>query len=555
MKVRIVLLLLVLGLTSIIAGEEIDLEAIHRIRDEAFSRSQVMDHLFYLTDVNGPRLTGSPGYRAAAEWAADRLKSMGLSGPGLEPWGRVVRQWSHARVAVQMKEPAIVTIAAAPMAWSAGTEGAVEGEVILATLLEDADDSAQFDLEKLARRIDSYIERFQGQLKGRIVLLHHPREFELPTSPDGTRHDVGALKELFMAPEPHPAEALETPLMRVPADREAQWRFWDEIHPVVALDYWAREMKIYDRLNAFHSEQGVAAVLRVDGRGNGGIIFADAYASELPGRPVPPPTVVLAPESYNRIARLVKREISVVLSVDVEAELIDEPVEGVNVITEIRGGSKADEVVMLGGHLDSWHSGTGAADNAAGCVVAMEAVRILAALDLDLARTVRIALWDGEEQGFYGSMGYVQEHFADPVTMRLKPEHDTLSVYFNLDNGGGKIRGVYLQNNDMARPIFESWFAPFRDLGVDTVTIRNTSLTDHHVFDAIGLPGFQFIQDPLDYITRTHHSDVDVYDHIVPGDLMQAAAVMASVVYHAANREDLMPRKPLPPPPAMKSAR
>ena len=203
---------------------------------------------------------------------------------------------------------------------------------------------------------------------------------------------------------------------------------------------------------------------------------------------------------------------------------------------------------MLGGHLDSWHGATGATDNAAGCATAMEAIRILKTLDLKMDRTVRIALWDGEEQGFYGSIGYVRNHFGDPESMELKPEHGGLSAYFNMDMGGGKIRGVYLQQNDMARPIFEAWFAPFKDYGVDTITIRSIGLTDHHIFDAIGLPGFQFIQDPLEYDTRTHHSDMDLYDHIQPGDLMQAAAVMASVVYHAATRDELMPRKPLPPP-------
>jgi len=217
-------------------------------------------------------------------------------------------------------------------------------------------------------------------------------------------------------------------------------------------------------------------------------------------------------------------------------------------VAEIPGGAKADEVVMVGAHLDSWHAGTGATDNASGCAVAMEAVRILKALDLKLDRTVRLALWSGEEQGIFGSRGYVRKHYGDAVTMELRPEHETFSGYFNLDNGSGKIRGVYLQENDMMRPIFSAWLAPFADLGVGTISIRNTGGTDHLSFDAVGLPGFQFIQDPLDYGSRTHHSNVDVYDHAVPADLMQASAVMASVLYNAANREERLPRKPLPRP-------
>jgi carboxypeptidase Q len=240
--------------------------------------------------------------------------------------------------------------------------------------------------------------------------------------------------------------------------------------------------------------------------------------------------------------------VPVKVEIDVQVEFQDDDMTGRNVIGSIPGGGKADEIIMLGGHLDSWHGGTGATDNAAGCAVALEAVRILKALDFPMERTVRVALWGGEEQGLFGSRGYVREHFGDPVTMTLKPAHAKLSGYFNLDNGTGKIRGVYLQGNDMMRPVFDAWLKPFRDLGADTVSIRNTRGTDHLSFDAVGLPGFQFIQDPLDYGSRTHHSDLDVVDHVEESDLMQAAAIMASIVYHAANREELLPRKPVPEP-------
>ncbi len=418
----------------------------------------------------------------------------------------------------------------------------------MATFMSERHDPARYDLEKLAERVEEYRERHAGKLQGKIVLRDEARKFDIPTSSTGERLGAGDLESLASAPEPIPVEPIERPVTKLSSDPDERERFFEDSSPVIQNEYWQSQLAIYDRLHAFHRKEGVVAILTVDGRGDGGIIFADAYGSWLPGAPIPPPTFVLGPESYNRIVRIVEREIPVVLEVELDAIVGEEPVDGVNVIAEIPGGSKRREVVMLGGHLDSWHAGTGATDNAAGCAVAMEVMRILSTLDLEMDRTVRIGLWDGEEQAYYGSIGYVQKHFADLETMRLKPDHARFSAYFNLDNGGGKIRGVYLQANDMARPIFEAWFAPFRDLGVDTITIRKTSSTDHIGFDAAGLPGFQFIQDPLDYGSRTHHSDMDVYDHIEPGDLMQAAAVMASVAYHAATREQLMPRKPLPSP-------
>jgi Zn-dependent M28 family amino/carboxypeptidase len=257
------------------------------------------------------------------------------------------------------------------------------------------------------------------------------------------------------------------------------------------------------------------------------------------------------PEQYNRIARLLQNRIPVTLEFNIKNQFTDES-ESFNIIGELPGaGPHKDEVVMLGGHFDSWQGGTGATDNGAGSAVMMEAIRILKATNLQLDRTVRIALWGGEEQGLLGSRAYVKEHFADRETMKTTEQHGKISGYFNLDNGTGKIRGVYLQGNDMMRPIFESWLEPFRDLGVSTISGRNTGGTDHLSFDAVGIPGFQFIQDPMDYETRTHHSNMDVYDRIQAGDLMQASAVIASLVYDTANRGELLPRKPLPaaPPP------
>jgi len=232
----------------------------------------------------------------------------------------------------------------------------------------------------------------------------------------------------------------------------------------------------------------------------------------------------------------------------VRSRIIEEPADSFNVLADIPGGAKKGELVMLGAHLDSWHGGTGATDNASGSAVVMEAVRILKTLGFKMDRTVRMALWSAEEQGLLGSRAYVKEHFADRETMQLKAEHSRLSAYFNFDNGSGKIRGIYLQNNDMVRPIFEAWLKPFHDLGATTVAIRNTTGTDHLSFDAVGLPGFQFIQDPLEYHTRTHHSNMDLTDNTSRSDLMQGAAIMAAFVYHAATRPEMLPRKPLPKP-------
>ena len=262
------------------------------------------------------------------------------------------------------------------------------------------------------------------------------------------------------------------------------------------------------------------------------------------------PSLVVAAEHYNRIVRLLKKDIPVKLAIQIETKFHEEDSLGYNIIAEIPGTDRKlkKELVMLGAHFDSWHAGTGTTDNAAGCAVVMEAVRILKAIGVKPRRTIRIALWGGEEQGLLGSRGYVEKHFAERKTMTLKPAHALLSAYFNLDNGTGKIRGIYLQGNDAVRPIFEAWLRPFHDLGATTVTIRNTGGTDHLSFDAVGLPGFQFIQDPIDYSTRTHHTNMDVYDHALKSDLMQASVIMASFVYHAAMRDEKLPRKPLPKP-------
>jgi carboxypeptidase Q len=535
--------------------EKVDLEVIHRIKSEALERSQVMDHLFYLTDVNGPRLTNSPGQLAAARWAVERLKSLGAESARLEPWGKFGRGWSYTRFSVHLKEPAQTPLAGAPMAWCAGTEGPVSGELFLAPFEEKEPD---LDLAKLEEKIKSYAARYQGQLQGKVVLIHKARELKPPEKPASERLDEKELVTRAQASEPRPGRAIEIPITKVPEEpEERRWLFNNAPLEAVAR-YWEDLERTRNKLHLFLKKEGVLAVITADDRGDGGSVFAEAAGLREAGAPEISPTVVLIPEHYNRLARLVEKKIKAILEIDLAASFQTDSLEGANVVAEIPGGKKRDELVMLGAHLDSWHSGTGATDNGAGCAVVIEAMRILKALDLKMDRTVRCALWTGEEQGILGSRGYVKSHFADPATMQLKPEHGRLAGYFNLDNGTGKVRGIYLQGNDMARPIFEAWLAPFRDLGAATLSIRNTGGTDHLSFDSVGLPGFQFLQDPIDYSTRTHHSNLDVYDHAQPSDLVQASMVMAAFVYQAAVREEKLPRKPLPrvtPPAAASSSR
>lgn len=530
------------------AEEPVDLKAIHRIKDEAFRSGKVMDHLFYLTDVNGPRLTGSPGWRAAADWAAASLRGWGVTGVRLEAWGRFGRGWSLERFSAHLLAPSYAPLHGMPKAWSSGTGGPITGDVVFAPVFTEKQTGEIWDLEALAQGIKDYASRQQGKLRGKIVMIEPPRPVEPATKPELERYDGAQLEDLARGPEPQPAPPLEWPLKSLPADREEREKVTAVLPLEITADFFIGRRKVLDRLSAFLRDEGVLAALTADRRGSGGTVFAEGVRSGDPEAPESPPVVVLAPESYARLARLLEKKVAVRVGLDVAAKFHDDTPDAQNLLAEIPGGKKKDEVVMLGAHLDSWHGATGATDNAAGCAVVLEATRILKALDLKMDRTVRLALWSGEEQGLLGSRGYVREHFADPLTMAVKPEHGRLCAYFNLDNGTGRIRGIYLQGNDMVRPIFEAWLAPFRDLGATTLTLADTGGTDHKSFDAVGLPGFQFIQDPVDYMTRTHHSDLDVYDHAVPADLMQASAIMASLVYHAAMRPEMLPREPLPAP-------
>jgi hypothetical protein len=530
---------------SLAAQDRVDLGVVDRIKTEAFERSKVMDHLYQITEVRGPRLTGSPGFDEAAKWAAERLGEYGIQNVHLEHWGPFGKSWTVQHSSVELIEPRYVSLDAAPLAWSSSTNGPVSGDLILAPLRASYRDGPK----KVRQEIDAWKAQWTGKLRGKIVLLNEAKIPRQQTNPQFRRYTDADLHDMSLAP---------TPAAKVTAKNltDLTWpEDPDELGKLMASLPNALMEQIYDLYDsvasergAFLAKEGVAGVILEDDRAHEGMVFAEAAGSFKSAEQAAPPTFVITAEQYDRIARAVDKKQPVRIRLNLKAATSDRDVGGANIVGEIPGGDKKDEVVMIGAHFDSWHTATGATDNGAGSAVMIEVMRILKALNLSMDRTVRIGLWSGEEQGLFGSRAYVKEHLADPATMHVTADHAKFDGYFNLDNGSGKIRGVYLQGNEAMRPVFETWLAPFRDLGVTTVTIRNTTGTDHLSFDAVGLPGFQFIQDPLDYGTITHHSSMDTYDHAIPEDLMQASAVIATVVYEAANRKEMLPRRELPKP-------
>lgn len=530
MKIKLALALCLSLVTLGLAAnneESVDWQMMTRIRDEGFTNSKVMQTLSQLTDVLGPRLTGSPGMKLANEWTRKQLEDWGLVNAHLESWGPFGRGWSYSRASVHMTQPAAAPLLAYPKAWTPGTDGPVKAKVVKAKLEAEAD-----------------LEPWKGKLQGAIVMLGEPRELRPPDKLAFTRRDEKGLEELalFQIPGSRP----QTPPGQPANRQDAQ-----------------RRQRFQRALREFLTAERALATLEAS-RGDAGILFVGGGGSREKDQNPGPLGLVMSAEHFNRIARLIELKKDVELELDVRAQFHDDDLMAYNTVAEIPGTDKKGEVVMLGAHLDSWHTGTGATDNAAGSAVTMEAVRILKALDVKPRRTIRIALWSGEEQGLLGSRNYVKQHFASrpdpspeerdlPSALRrntgpltLKPEHAKLSAYFNLDNGTGKIRGAYLQQNAAARPIFEAWLRPFEDLGAKTLTMRNTGGTDHLAFDGVGLPGFQFIQDEGDYSTRTHHTNWDVYDRMQRDDMMQSSVIMAAFVYNAAMRPEMFPRKPLP---------
>ena len=520
--------LTVLSFTSAWAEEAVDLDMVTRIRAEGFERSQVMETLSHLTEEIGSRLTGSPAMKEANDWTRSQLEKWGLANARLEGYD-FGRGWTFSRVSVRMLAPRETQLSALPMAWTAATEGPVRGAAVRLDLADEKD-----------------LEEHKGKLAGKILLSTKPRDAEEPESePDFRRHDAKGLEELesFEIRDRPPGEELRR-------NRVKRWKF-------------------RKALVDFLLEEKVVAVVELSSRDHG-LIRVGAGGSWDEEDPHGLPGVTMAAEHYNHLVRLLDDGQEVELEIDVAARFHDGPTS-YNTVAEIPGTDKRGEVVMLGAHLDSWHAGTGATDNAAGVAVMMEAMRILKTLGVKPRRTLRIALWSGEEQGLLGSTAYVREHFAsrpaseDPEQLKLperirdatwplqlEPEHGKLAAYFNVDNGGGKIRGIYSEENAGVRPIFAAWLAPLHDLGADTVTLRRTGGTDHQAFDRVGIPGFQFIQDPMDYTPRTHHTHVDTLDHVHKKDLMQASVVVATFAYHAAMRPEILPRKPLPQEPPKK---
>jgi len=518
----------------------VDLSVVQRIKTEAFDHSQVMDTLSLLTDRYGPRLTGSPEAQEAGDWAAGRLKEYGLQNVHLEPWGPFGRSWDLQEYSVEMIEPRYSHLRATPLAWTRSTNGPVTSEPILAPV------ARTYNPKKAAEDLEKFIATYRGKLQGKIVLLSDPEPVP-PASEAWFKRDSDAdLAEKSKAPTPAQKLKIDMKNAQIPEDPQKLRQFFMTLTEEQIDQIFEAVKGTRSKLSEFLVKEGAVAAFTSDSRTKDALTFAEQAVSYEAKYPLALPTFAVTREQYNRIARLIAKEQPVKLRVNLKVNAGDKDVDSFNIIGEIPGSAKSDEVVMIGAHFDSWHGGTGATDNGAGSAVMIEVMRILKALDLKMDRTVRIGLWTGEEEGLLGSKAYVKQHFADPATMKTTPEHAKLAGYFNLDNGAGEIRGAYLQGNDMMRPLFEQWLAPFRDLGTVSITIRNTGGTDHLSFDEVGLPGFQFIQDDLDYMTMTHHSDMDTYDHAPPADMMQCSAVIASVVYHAANRSEMLPRKPLP---------
>lgn len=502
------------------AQEKVDLETIYKIKQEAIQNSKVMDHLFWLTDAYGPRLAGAPNYKKAADWAVKTLQDWGLKNAHLENW-KFGRSWENKKFSASLIEPSFAPIYGFALAWSKSTDGVVSDEPVYAPIRTEED-----------------MAKWKGKLKGKIVFTEPTRDQELIEKAFSNRYTAEELAQMEMAPEPGRSGMMVGPVRPGESSDPAARR---------AAMMAARALR--QKVLAFFGEEGAAVLVSFGTRNDGGTITADRGGPYDPKQPLPPAMIAITPEHYNRIVRLLEHKVAVKMEVEVKSETSDDEADCFNVIADIPGtGPHKDEVVMIGGHLDSWQGSTGATDNGVGSAVMLEVVRVLKTLNLPLDRTVRIGLWGGEEEGLLGSREYVKKTFADPAKMETTPEWDRLAAYYNVDNGAGKIRGVYLQGNEMVRPVFQAMLAPFKDMGVSAITIRNTGGTDHQSFDAVGLPGFQFIQDPLEYMTRTHHSNMDNYDRVPKGDLIQMSTIVSSLVYHTANRDQKLPRKPKPAP-------
>jgi hypothetical protein len=491
---------------QVCAQEVVDTAAFAKIRKAELKDSHVEQIAHYITDVSGPRLTNSPGFFRAGKWAVATMKQWGLVNTTLEPWGDYGRGYDVEDFHISMDAPYKESIIGYPIPWSSNTNGLIHAPVVI-VYSKDLQDS-------------SYVTKHGSELKDKIILLTNARtKIEDDIKPFATRYTDSALAKLqddYMLTR----QQLESflPVIKAQGDMLAKFK-----------------------------AAGALALVTANGAGRDGTVTVQSFTGFKVGSTEGVPQAIVSAEDGLKIKRLIKSGHSVELSLNIQGKFYSDDIKGYNVIGEIPGSDpklKA-QLVMLGGHLDSWNAATGATDNGAGCIVMLEAVRLLDSLHLQPKRTIRIALWSGEEEGLLGSYGYVKKHFGNAETGDLKPEQAKVSVYFNLDNGTGKIRGIYAQGNEAVKPIFEQWLVPFHDMGATTVTMHNTGSTDHLSFDWEGIPGFQFVQDPLDYETKTHHSNMDTYDFLRMDDLKQAAIIVASFVYQAGNRPEMLPRKPL----------
>lgn len=523
------LLAFALSLPAVLAqgkqDDQLDYAMIGKIREEGLNRSQVMDHIIWLSDVYGPRLTGSPAIKQAGEWTMKKFNDWGLANAHQESWP-FGKGWSLVRFSAHMTEPQVSPLIGYPKSWTPGTNGTITADVVYTPISSEAD-----------------FEKYRGKLKGKVVLLQAARAVRMLDGRIVMRMTDDDIKEAMTAP--------------IPSARGQRGGGG-------SVDF-ARTMGLQTKIQAFLLEEGAAAIFD---RGSdsdqaaggsdlswmaqhtdGGTIFVQSGGPRDQNAGKVPPQVVLAVEHYNRMIRVLEKGVPVKVELNIQAQFHDEASSnGFNLIAEIPGTDLKDEIVMIGAHFDSHHSGTGATDNAAGSAAMMEAMRILKAVGAKPRRTIRVGLWGGEEEGLLGSRAYAKEHFGDPATMQLKPEHEKLSAYFNIDNGTGRIRGVWSQNNLGAQKVFESWAEPLRDLGVTIISPRSVSQTDHLSFDSLGLPAFQFVQERLEYNSRTHHSNMDTVDHVQRDDMVQMATVVAVFAYNAAMRNEKLPRKALPAP-------
>lgn len=507
-----------------IENPSVDSDLVEQFIEEGIENSQVMEIASWLTDVYGPRLTNSPQMRNAANFAKEWLSDLGLENSHLHQWGPFGKGWELNRFSMHARsEYSYFPVIGYPKAWSSGHEGLVSGDVIFLKVESKED-----------------LEQYRGKLSDKFVMLDLPRDPEPSWDPIATRRSDSNLLELANRGD-QPQRQWGGPSQEAQERAQLQYeirKFLQEEQPLALIDYGYR---------GWYGQIAVtAAGLPVEpgtSWGDRPRIY-DTDPSEIV------PEVSLVREHYGRIFRMLEKDVPVHLEMELDVTYHDEDLYGYNVIAEIPGTDPElkDEVVMLGAHLDSWHAATGATDNAAGSAVMMEVMRILKATGVEPRRTIRIALWDGEEQGLHGSREYVTEHFAEQVTENgettiiKKDDYYNFSAYFNLDNGGGQIRGMFMQENEALRPIFRTWLQPFADWDASTVTYASTGSTDHIAFDRMGLPGFQFIQDPIEYFTMTHHSNQDYYERLIPQDMMRNAVIVATFVYHTAMLDEKLPR-------------